>query len=555
MKVKDKSIRLTDLVKFLKKEGDFLFWKNIIFMAVVSGIANAGLLAIINKASESSTNETLNYEYFAIYIIIFLIFYIAKKFSMIGSSNEVERIIKNTRSRISNKIKNSNLTTMESLDKAIVFTRLTRDTNLMSQSATELISATQSVIMVFFALIYIFILSKTMFVLISCALLIGGGLYYFFASETQADLYKANKIEDDFFNSMQSVINGFKELKINRKKSDSVSQKHNDILEDLSTVKVSLSSKFITGMMFTETFLYILLGTIVFVVPHLVSDESTLIIQVTAAMLFIIGPLDNIIYVLPMASKTTLAINNLEELENHLDKNKSEVYKPTNKTIENFNQFDTIKLENLSFNYEKLKHNNDFCLAPINFNINRSEILFVIGNNGSGKSTFIKLLLGLYFPQKGNIRIKNTIVDEFNYEAYRNLFSIILPDFHIFNELHGLDDVDEDLINELLIEMKLFDKTRYLNGKFTNLDLSTGQKKRLALIVSILDDKPIFVFDEWASDQDPEFRKYFYKVILPRLKESGKTIIAVTHDDAYFDCCDRLIQMDKGELKIVKDIN
>ncbi|MEA3315869.1 MAG: cyclic peptide export ABC transporter [Campylobacterota bacterium] len=553
MKVKDKKIVLTDLVRFLKKEGDFIFWKNIIFMAVISGIANAGLLAIINKASEYSDNETLNYEYFGMYIIIFLIFFIAKKFSMIGSSNEVERIIKNTRTRISNKIKNSSLTTMESLDKAIVFTRLTRDTNLMSQSATELISATQSVIMVFFALIYIFILSKTMFVLVSCALLIGGGLYYFFASETQADLHKANKIEDDFFNSMQSVINGFKELKINRDKSDGVSKKHNFILEDLSTVKVSLSSKFITGMMFTETFLYILLGTIVFVIPHLVSDESTLIIQVTAAMLFIIGPLDNIIYVLPMASKTTLAINNLDNLEEHLDKNANEVYKASEKTIDNFNKFDTINLENISFNYKKSQYNKEFKLSPINFEINRSEILFVVGSNGSGKSTFIKLLLGLYYPNKGNIRIKSTRVDEFNYEAYRNLFTIILPDFYIFEELHGLKDIDEDLINELLIEMKLIDKTRYINGKFTNLDLSTGQKKRLALVVSMLDNKPIFVFDEWASDQDPEFRKYFYKVILPRLKEQGKTIIAVTHDDAYFDYCDRLIKMDKGEIKVIKD--
>lgn len=544
---------LTDLFRFLKKEGDFLFWKNIIFMAVISGIANAGLLAIINKASEHSNNETLNYEYFGIYVIIFLIFFIAKKFSMIGSSNEIERIIKDTRSRISSKIKNSSLTTMESLNKTIIFTRLTRDTNLMSQSATELISATQSVIMVFFALIYIFILSKIMFLLVSCALLIGGGLYYFFSSETQEDLHKANKIEDDFFDSMQSIINGFKELKINKDKRDSVSKKHNFILENLSTVKISLSSKFITGMMFTETFLYILLGTIVFVIPHLVSDESRLIIQVTASMLFIIGPLDNIMDVLPMASKTTLAINNLDKLESYLDKNANEIYKPTEKTIEHFNNFDIIKLENISFSYKKSQHHKEFKLSPITLNINRSEIIFIVGGNGSGKSTFIKLLLGLYNPNEGSIRIKNTIVDEFNYEAYRNLFSIILPDFHIFNELHGLENIDEDLINELLIEMKLIDKTRYLNGKFTNLDLSTGQKKRLALVVSILDDKPIFVFDEWASDQDPEFRKYFYKVILPRLKEQGKTIIAVTHDDAYFDCCDRLFDMNNGILKVIKD--
>ena len=535
---------LSDLVKFLRREGDFLFWKNILFMAVVSGIANAGLLGLINNAAENANNELLNYQYFGMYTIVFLIFFIAKKFSMIGSANEVERIIKSTRSRISDKIRNSHLTTIEAMNKSIVFTRLTRDTNLISQSATELISATQSLIMVFFALMYILIISKIMFILISLALSIGAGFYYFFTSQTQYDLEKTNLIEDKFYNSMQAIISGFKELKINPIKSKDLSHKHNLILENLSTLKITLSNKFITGMMFTETFLYILLGTIVFVIPHLVSDQTTLIIQITAAMLFIIGPLDNIIYVLPMASKTRMAINNLAQLEKTLDKHAIQIHEPTFKISETFKNFETINFNNVSFNYESQKK---FKLHPINLQIHRGEIIFIIGNNGSGKSTFIKLLLGLYDPQDGSIMISNTIIDEYNHEAYRSLFSIILPDFHLFHELYGLENIDEDLINELLQEMKLFDKTRFVHGEFTNLDLSSGEKKRLALVVSILDDKPIFVFDEWASDQDPEFRKYFYQVILPRLKKQGKTIIAVTHDDAYFSYCDKIITMIDGE--------
>ena len=534
-----------ELVWFFRREGDFSFWKNIFIIATVAGIANAGLLAIINFASQIYQDESMNYQYFAIYIVVFLIFFIAKKYSILESSIEVERVIKDVRERISNKIKNSELLTIENMDTSKIFTRLTRDTSLISQSASEILSTAQSLIMVFFALIYIFIISAPMFFIIIIALSVTIAIYTVFSKEVQKDLNTNSKVEDQFYNSLDSALVGFKELKMNSKKRDDLYAHQNQVLNRLYNLKIDLSEKFIAVIMFTETFLYILLGAIVFVVPHIIVEDSTTIIQITASLLFIIGPIDNAIYIFPLASKTRRSIKNIHKLEDLIDKN---MIKMPYEMADDFENFKTIQLKGMEFEYINSENERLFAIEPINMTINRGELIFIIGGNGSGKSTFIKTMLNLYYPTNGDIFVDDTPIDEYNSSSYRDIFSIILSDFYLSKEIYGVDNINYRLINNLLKEMQLDKKTKFIDGAFTNIDLSTGQKKRLALIVALLEDKQIYVFDEWAADQDPEFRKYFYEKILTRLKAEGKTVIAVTHDDAYFNFADKIYKMQDGKM-------
>ena len=125
---------------------------------------------------------------------------------------------------------------------------------------------------------------------------------------------------------------------------------------------------------------------------------------------------------------------------------------------------------------------------------------------------------------------------------------MILTDFHLFDRLYGLGEVNEDRVERLLEEMGISDKVRVENGVFSTLDLSTGQKKRLAIVVTLLEDREILVFDEVAADQDPQFRKYFYEKMLPRLREQGRTVVAVSHDDRYFHVGDRVVKMEYGAM-------
>jgi len=540
-----------ELINFLKREGDLSFWKHIIFISIVSGIADAGILAVINSASATATQEGLNYRFFAIFIVLCLIFFLTKRYALKHASNKVEIIIQNSRDRISKKIINSELVTMEGLDESSVFTRLTRDTAIISQASFRITGAAQAIIMIFFAMIYILTISQIAFFVIILTSIIISATYFSFAKEFNARLVEVDGVEEGFMRSLNSVIHGFKELKINSLKRRKLLENHDSILSELTISKIKISDLFVIAMMYADAFLYTLLALIVFIIPHLSPMESGTVIKITAAMLFLIGPFEMVISIIPMVSRTGVAVKNIHELEISLDSASTKVasIKESSEPIEEFNH---IKLKNTEFSYMGDDGDKLFSIGPIDLDIKQGETIFIIGGNGSGKSTLVKMLLGLYTPSKGEIMVDDEIIDNYNYQAYRDLFSIILGDFYLFDRFYGLENIDRKLVNKLLVEMELNDKTKFIDGKFTNINLSTGQKKRLALILSILEDKQIYVFDEWAADQDPEFRRYFYHTILKKLKDDGKTIIAVTHDDAYFDVADRVYKIDYGQISHYK---
>ncbi len=543
-----------DLKDFLKREGDFSFWQNVIFMGVVTGIANAGLLAVVNSAAKAVENNGLNYRLFAIYIVIFSILYLSKRYSLINASQEVERIIKNVRERISKKVIQSELVTMEKIDSSSIFTRLTKDTSVMSQSSFQITSAAQNIIMLFFALIYIVILSPVSFFVILFATIVIVSMFFSFTKIMDEELTKIDKIEEGFISSLSSIVHGFKELKMNSKKREDINDEHNILLTQFTDAKIKNSARIVTAILYGDIFVYTLLGSIVFVVPHLIYQDSSTVIQVTAITLFIVGPFEAVINVTPLVSRINVAINNMYDLERSIDRESKKTV-ILDKDLEVIENFKNIQLKNAEFYYTDEEGSKLFGVGPINLNIKQGETIFIVGGNGSGKSTIVKMLLGLYSPKQGSIFVNNELIDEYNQQSYRDFFAIILTDFHLFDRFYGLKGVDRKAVNRLLIEMQLQEKTKFINGKFTNIKLSTGQKKRVALILSILEDKEIYVFDEWAADQDPEFRKYFYTKILKRLKENGKTVIAVTHDDAYFDVADRVFKMDYGKMLPYKKEN
>jgi putative pyoverdin transport system ATP-binding/permease protein len=161
------------------------------------------------------------------------------------------------------------------------------------------------------------------------------------------------------------------------------------------------------------------------------------------------------------------------------------------------------------------------------------------------------LLLGLYEPERGCIELKGVPVDGRNIAHYRQHFSAVFADFHLFDEMLGTDQQDiKDLATRYLDALGLTHKVQVKSGQFTTTKLSTGQRKRLALVSSYLEDRPVYLFDEWAADQDPAFKRVFYRELLPELKSRGKTVIVISHDDAYFDCADRIVTLFEGTLTI-----
>lgn len=515
-------------------------------MASISGIASASLLATINTAAESASNSESLIRLFFLYITIFILFLYAQKYSLSKVAIAIEDAIRNVRIRVSNKIRFSELRFIENIGYSAIYVRLTQDANLISQTAFLLVMAAQSVIVVIFSLLYIAWLSPLSFLITVTFLSAGVVLYLSIEQQVEKDLHLTTKRETEFFDALNHILEGFKEIKVSQRKSNDLFHHVEEISVETYKLKVKSSLQIVTTVMYSAMVSYLLLALIVFVMPELSKTYPAVVLKLTAAILFIIGPVGTIAGTLPTLIRTNVAVINIYNLEAEIDAEVRGTY------ISQIGQapttFEQIVLEAVTFHYTDEKGNNLFSISPTDLKIKQGETIFLVGGNGSGKSTLLKLLTGLYYPATGHLYLDDEPLDKTNYQDYRELFSIIFTDFHMFDRLYGVADVDERKLASLLKTMDLNKKTRYVDGQFTNIALSTGQRKRLALVAALLEDKPIYVLDEWAADQDPSFRKYFYEVILEELKAQGKTIIAATHDDKYFSVADRVLKMDYGKI-------
>ncbi|WP_349647371.1 cyclic peptide export ABC transporter [Candidatus Parabeggiatoa sp. HSG14] len=516
-------------------------------MATISGIGNGLILAFINLAAEHVSNQQNEFRFFVLFIISFVLYIYSQRYALSKTTIAIENAIRKVRIRVADKIRKTELRFIENAGRGEMYLRLTQDSNLISQTVLILVSAAQSAMVLIFSVFYVAWLSPLSFFITVVVLSIAVLLYLSMETQVSGELQTATLKESEFFEALNHILDGFKEIKINRRKSDDLFKHVEKISNETEQLKVNVGIRLIASIMFSETSFYFLLAVLVFIVPLFSHTHSDVIFKITAATLFIIGPIGMIVNAMPMLSRTNVALNNIYKLESELDAMIPSTYETELPEIPPA-KFQEVRIEEASFEYTDKGGKSLFSIGPINTTIKPGELLFIVGGNGSGKSTFLKLLTGLYYPIKGCCYLDGEEVDQVTYQNYRELFSIIFTDFHLFDRFYGLENVDEKKLKALLQLMELDKKTKYRDGKFTNVNLSTGQKKRLAFIAAILEDKPIYIFDELAADQDPQFRKYFYEVILQDLKKQGKTIIAVTHDDHYFNTADRVLKMEYGQL-------
>lgn len=209
--------------------------------------------------------------------------------------------------------------------------------------------------------------------------------------------------------------------------------------------------------------------------------------------------------------------------------------------------FARIELRRATFSYVE-QGCPTFTVGPIDMHLTPGEVVFITGSNGSGKTTLMKLLTGLYPPGRGELLLDGRPLAPRLRERYRSLFTSVFMDHHLFGPAYGLDIADER-VEALLQRFNLGGVVRFERGRFTPLDLSTGQRKRLAMVVALLEDRPIYVLDEWAAHQDPDLRRYFYETLVPEMRAAGKTVVAISHDARFFHLADRRLNLVNGRIE------
>lgn len=530
---------------------------------LITGMANAALISFINTGAEYVTNDQVSHRVFLLFLISLMIYILGKRYVAMRSAVLVEAILNKIRYRLADKIRHAELATLEARGTSPFYARLGQDTVKVSNFTASVITAIQAVILIVFTTLYISTISIKAFVLVTIMLSVCFLVYSSRRKVFRTMWLKLSEYETRFYEKLGHILDGFKEIKINRSKNESVLQDFALVNEEMKDYKTGLVQAYIRLSIFSQAFFFILLGSVIFVFPQFHEEYATNIIKITAAILFISGPFEIVLNGNQQLANANSSARNILELEAELE----EVLRQNEMTIEAQNHpeafeelpfSDNIRFHNLSFAYPPVKGRDYiFEVGPIDLTIKKGELIFITGGNGSGKSTFLKLMTGLYQPKAGQILVDvdeagrpDTTVTPANYQQYRNLFTTIFTDFHLFDKLYGIRETDPADINAVLKNMELpADKTTYRNGGFTNLRLSTGQKKRLALTTCIIEDKPIYIFDEVAADLDPEFRDKYYYQIIRELRARNKTVIVVSHDRYYWTVPDRLLEMANGKMR------
>jgi putative pyoverdin transport system ATP-binding/permease protein len=513
---------------------------------VFAGLANAGLLAIINAAAENASNEAENGRLLLLFGITIALYVYMQRFILFTSITEVEAILSGIRVEVADRIRNADLEALEHLGRSEIFGVVARETQNISQAASTLVMALQMTMMVAFSVAYLAILSKTAFFITIAMSWVGIMLHLRRAKALTAMLGEAQRKENEFLSLLTHLMDGFKEVRLRKSRSADLFQYLRAVSGTVQAVKTKSGREFSAHIIFAQLMFYALLAAIVFLLPRLSTEYSTVVLKLTAAILFIIGPLAGIVNAIPVYSAANVAAQNIFDIEQKLTAS-SAPDRDGRPEAPPSAPFTRIEIRRAVFQYPDRGTGSVFRLGPIDLEVYAGEILFIVGGNGSGKSTLLKTLTGLYHSQSGSITMDDTLLSQETAAWYRSHFAAVFSEYHLFDRLYGLRDIPAERVNELLRLMQLSDKTAFENGRFTTLDLSHGQRKRLALLVALLEDRPILVLDEWAADQDPPFRRFFYEELLPQLKQQGKTIIAVTHDDKYFDRADRVVKMEYGE--------
>lgn len=534
-------------VRQLVQRGSPKALRKIIYITCFAGLANTVLIALVNiAAGDAALARPVSPRLALLYVNAFAIYYVVNLASLREANGFMQQRLGELRVRIADKLRLSELRTLEQLGRGDIYATVAQEINHLSQSFPLLVSAAESVFLLAFCLLYIATLSQISFVVVTFATLVALIDYYFRREALNKVLLTVHGREAEMLESLTHFTEGFQEIRLNADKNESLYRRFREVVNDLESVVVGVGQQWVVLLMFSNAFLYGLLGVVIFVLPMFFQGYTDSIYKIAAAAIFCVGPVTAITSAAPLYTRANIGLAHVFRLEEWLDQGIVRTAAGAGRVPSRFQGFQRIEFEGAAFSYTDARGKVSFTTGPWDIDLRRGELVFVLGGNGSGKSTALKLLCGLYALDAGRILVDGVLIDGDSLQQYRELFSCIFADFHLFDRLHGLDDVDPAVVHAQIDRMELTGKVDFVDGRFSTLDLSTGQRKRLAMIVSLLEDREIYLFDEWAADQDAHFRDIFYTEILPELNRRGKTILAVTHDDRYWRLSDRVITMDLG---------
>ena len=468
---------------------------------------------------------------------------LTRAFSQIVFGNVVNGASRQLRLYLAERIRRLPIPDLEAIGPTRLQIAFATDIPRLVEAAPNLPTVLINISTIVCALGFIAFLHMKVFLLVMAVIVFGVLSYRLPLIFGQRHFIRARNTYDGIQESIRAQLYGAKEFRLNAEKyrdfMDTGMRKDEDAVMRLTRRGNII---FYLALQYGNLIGFLAIGMVTYVAASRYGLSSGLLLSLVMAMLYVIGPINVIVNAVPALAQGTVALNKLNEL---LDRMPIETLDESGPPL----ACRTLRLEDVRYSYPD---RDGFEIGPISLSLRRGQVTFLVGGNGSGKSTLAKLISGHYRPVSGHVLFDETVVDDNNLFRARQSVSAIYLDFFLLTHLFGCADPDADRAGHYLQKLGLSHKVSLEGRRFSTTGLSDGQRKRLALLVAFMEQRNIYVFDEWAADQDPEFKHIFYTELLPELRRQDRIVVVISHDDRYFDQADQLVYMENGHVTEIK---
>ena len=502
-------------------------------LAVLLNLASAGMsVAVLAFINHELLGETaLTAQHLAVFVGLIIGLFVISFVSQYALTHLGHTFVQSLRERLIGQIINTPFAHFEKIGSHRILASLSSDIQSLNFAFVRLPELVSGVVAVVGVSIYLAMLSLPLFVIIGLwtGFVVWASLK--FVERVYEFLDKLRTVGDVLYQDYETVIHGKKELTLNQRRADRVVVNFAKHAKQFKKLIITADTYHLTAVNWSNIMMFAGVGIALVVSSFYGLTDKQTATTFALAVLFLQAPLLKAVGAYPVYQTAKVALAKIGELGLS-----SSSALPTSSPVLDWQ---TLTLNQVAYQYD----NGQFSIHDVNFTLNRGECVFLVGANGSGKSTFAKILTGLYRPTAGRICLDNLAINDDNVSQLQEQFSAIFGDFYLFKEILSADDT---LIDDWVEHLAIRHKISIIDRVIQNTKLSTGQKKRIALLIALTDDKPILLLDEWAADQDPHYRQVFYETLIPLMKKMGKTLFIISHDDRYFGCADRVITMEKG---------
>ncbi len=488
--------------------------------------------------------EVSNIQMAGFFLVFCLVILMTRSLSSILLTRVSMDLTSSLRSRLYDRIARAPYPVIESVGQAKLRVTVTDDVRRIIGGAEILPQLLVNAVMLIGIFGFLCYLNVDVFVFVLQAVVFGVITFQIPVYFARRDFRRARTIYDSLEQGIRGLILGVKELQLDRGKRIKFFR---DVLLHNERSLVRTEKRALTTMLAANSYgdmlFFFVIGVMAFVFTNYHAISPTELATTVLVLLYVTGPVAMILNFVPRMSVAVISLRRIEQIFGELPQSAAED-RPLTKR-----QWSQISLRGLCYVHKSDEHHEGFAIGPMDLDLRKGEITFIVGGNGSGKSTLSKVLSLHYLPSSGAMAFDSQVVDDECVDDFRQDIAAIYSDYFLFDRLLcEYDDAKLEMAERYLREFGLQQKVRIRDGMFSTTDLSDGQRKRLALAVSFVDDKKLYLFDEWAADQDPAFKKIFYTEILPELKARGKAVVVVSHDDRYFHVADQVVVMEDGKV-------